>query len=356
MTTVSPAAWLPLPLTLEDISPQWLGAALSVRHPGTAVTAVRLGNRRDGTSTSARLEVDYREPGPLPDTLYIKGGFVETMRRRVWAGLEVEARFYSDVAPDLRINLPRSYFAGVEPDARQAIVVLEDLGRRGVTFGHATRPIAAESMARLMELLANMHAQWWSSPRLDRLADGAGPQRLFVKYLLRPKYWNAVLERPYAARIPAALRDAGIVEAALDRMWALNDRRTATLLHGDTHAGNLFFEADGQPGLMDWQCAQKGHWAHDVMWTIVCGMEIEERRRHERELIRHYLTELVRHGVQPPGFDDAWLAYRQSAMYGVACGVANPYDMQDEEVTRIAAERILAAVDDLETARSLEIG
>lgn len=348
-------AWLPLPLALEQITAPWLSAALSVRHPGTEVTAIRFSNRRDGTSTSARLDVDYARPSELPATWYVKGGFVEAMRRRVWAGLEVEARFYAEVAPELRIHIPRGHFAGVDAQNRQAIVVLEDMGVRGVHFGHATEPIGAESMARLMSLLADLHAQWWQSPRLATLADGAGAQRLFVKYLLRPKFWSAVLDRPYAHLIPPALRDAGVVDQALDRMWALSDARTPTLVHGDTHAGNLFFEPDGTPGLMDWQCAQKAHWAHDVMWTIVCGMTIDERRRHERHLIEHYLAELARHGVAAPGFDEAWLAYRQCAMYGVSCGVANPYDMQNEEVTRTSAERILAAVEDLETARSLGV-
>lgn len=355
MSTSSRSSWLPLPLTLDEITPAWLSAALSVRHSGTEVGAIRFSNRRDGTSTSARLEVDYARPGSLPDTLYVKGGFVEAMRRRVWAGLEVEARFFADVAPGLRINIPRAHFAGVDAGNRQAIVILEDMAVRNVRFGHATRPIDADAMARLMELLADMHAQWWQSPRLATLADGAGAQRLFNKYLLRPKFWSAVLERPYAHLIPPALRDAAVVEDALDRMWALSDARPLTLVHGDTHAGNLFFEPDGRPGLMDWQCAQKANWAHDVMWTIICGMTTEERRKHERLLLRHYLDELARHGAPAPDFDDAWLAYRQCAMYGVSCGVANPYDMQSEEVTCISAERILAAVTDLETAHSLGV-
>jgi len=356
VSSSTPAPWLPLPLTLEAITPAWLGAALSERTPGTEVSAIRASNRRDGTSTSALLEVDYARPSPLPATLYVKGGFVDTMRRRVWAGLEVEARFFEQVAPHLRVHIPRSHFAGVDEANRQAIVVLEDLGLRGVRFGHATQPLGQGPMLRLMDLLADMHAQWWRSPRLAQLTDGAGPQRLFVKYLLRPKFWSGVLERPYGARITGPLRDADFVSRALDHLWALNDQRTPTLIHGDSHPGNLFFERDGTPGLMDWQCVQKGHWAHDVMWSIVCGMDTEQRRRHERDLIEHYLGELARHGVAAPSFDEAWLAYRQNVMYGVSCGVANPYDMQNEEVTCISAERILAAAADLDTVRCLGLG
>src|SRR5690242_4140697 len=109
VSTSDPAPWLPLPLTVEGITEPWLSAALSARLPGTHVKAIRFSNRRDGTSTSARLEVEYARPSELPGTLYVKGGFVDTMRRRVWAGLEVEARFFAEVAPTLRIHIPRPY-------------------------------------------------------------------------------------------------------------------------------------------------------------------------------------------------------------------------------------------------------
>ncbi len=350
---IESSEWLPLPLELEAITPDWLSAALSDGYPGTKVKSVAPDNINRGTSTSGRLNVEYSGASSLPRTLYVKGGFDAAMRRRVWVALAIEARFYSEIAPTLAARIPKAYFAGVDDEARQGIVILEDLAARGATFGHATRPIDAHAMARLLDLLADMHGQWWESPDLARIADGATPQRTFVKYLLRPKHWSDVLARPYGDLVTGPLRDPGFVARCLDHVWALNDHRSQTLIHGDTHAGNLYFEADGSPGLMDWQCAQKGHWAHDVMWLIVCGMETDERRRNEQALVRSYLRRLSDAGVAAPDFDEAWLAYRQNMIYGVACSVANPYDMQSETVTRISAERILAAVADLAVVDSL---
>jgi hypothetical protein len=82
-------------------------------------------------------------------------------------------------------------------------------------------------------------------------------------------------------------------------------------------------------------------------------MDIDDRRLHERSLIQHYLAERARLGVPATSFDEAWLAYRRNLVYGVSCGVANPYDMQNEEVTALSAARILAAVQDLEPLRCL---
>jgi hypothetical protein len=42
--------------------------------------------------------------------------------------------------------------------------------------------------------------------------------------------------------------DRAIALMALERPFTLNDARTPTLLHGDTDAGNMFFEADGRRG------------------------------------------------------------------------------------------------------------
>lgn len=345
--------WRPLPLTLEAITPQWLSAALSVRHPGTRVKSVEVSNRRSGTSTSSRMVLEYEGETGLPRTLYIKGGFQEAMRRRVWAALAIEAQFYDRIAPTLPIRMPRSYFAGVDESTRQGIVIFEDLTLRGVGFGHATQPLGADAIAKVLDLQARMHAQWWERPALAELAQWAQPQRVFLKYLLRQKHWNEVLQRPYADRIPAPLRDADFVAHAHDRLWALNDSRRQTLVHGDCHGGNLFFERDGSPGLLDWQCTARGHWAHDVMWIIVSAMDIEARRAHERDLLEHYLGQLSACGAPAPRFDEAWLAYRQNMMHGMSSSVANPYDMQSETVTRLSAERVLAAIEDLDVLESL---
>lgn len=166
------------------------------------VKSFEVSDIRSGTSTSARLRVEYNGAGRtaiLPERVYIKGGFQEDMRRRVWAGLAIEAKFFSQFAPALSINIPRCYFAAIDEDSRQAIVILEDLAVRNVTFGHATHSLRADTVAEFLELLAQMHAQWWQSPGLTDIADWAAPQRVYLKYLLRTKYWNEVLKRPYGS-------------------------------------------------------------------------------------------------------------------------------------------------------------
>ena len=60
--------------------------------------------------------------------------------------------------------------------------------------------------------------------------------------------------------------------------------RAHCLVHGDSHLGNLFFEADGTPGYLDWQSPMRGVWALDVGYFMGTGMTIEDRRHSEADL------------------------------------------------------------------------
>jgi hypothetical protein len=49
----------------------------------------------------------------------------------------------------------------------------------------------------------------------------------------------------------------------------------------------------------------------------VSGLDIESRRAWEHDLLRLYLDRLGENGGKAPGFDDAWLHYRQQVFHGL---------------------------------------
>ena len=76
---------LALPMTLDGVTAQWVGEALSYRYPGVQISAIARSAQRAGTSTSARLALTYADRAghaDLPSAVYVKGGFDEVMRRR----------------------------------------------------------------------------------------------------------------------------------------------------------------------------------------------------------------------------------------------------------------------------------
>ncbi len=98
----------------------------------------------------------------------------------------------------------------------------------------------------------------------------------------------------------------------------------------------------------------KGRWSHDVTYLMVTGLSIENRRKHERELLSLYLEELSLRGVvQPPDAEAAWLLYRQSVVWGLVIGwLITPPQNYGETITVANLERLVAAVQDLESIKA----
>ena len=347
----------PLPLSLAEVTPSWLTTALSHTFPGIRIEAAHQSDTRSGTASSARFELLYGTRAghmSLPDSVYVKGGFDSIMRNRVWAALIQEAQFYRDFAGDAPVALPRAYYCGYDSAARQGIVILEDLFARQVRFGHATDDTTVDTLAAVVEGLAKLHAHFWDDPRLASVSSWKDPQRTFFRYLCRPSHWADVLERSYGATLLGILPSREMALAGLERMWAMDDSAARTLVHGDCHCGNLFYEPNGVPGFLDWQCVFPGAPAHDLAELIVTSLEPERRRTAERDLIQLYCDILKSEGVADrPSADELFHSYRCNNMHNLIGSVLNPYDMQTEEVTTISATRALAAAQELDTLKAL---
>src|SRR4029079_14410038 len=84
----------------------------------------------------------------------------------------------------------------------------------------------------------------------------------------------------------AALAELYIARA--DDLQALWHRGPLTVLHGDPHIGNLF-DDHGRTGFLDWGIMRVGAAMRDASYFLMMAMSVEDRRLHERELLRHYL-------------------------------------------------------------------
>ena len=336
-----------LPRSFEAFTPEWFTWALSQRFPGARVAGLARSGERVGTSASCRFDLGYSEVGTgeaPPASVYVKGGFTEAQLKRYWMVLQQEARFYNELAADVPMNIPRHYFARTD-DAQQGITMLEDLGARGVTFGYWGR-LSVDQVAALIEQFAAMHAKWLGDPRLPGLKGWEEPQRGFLKYLVRDKHWEELTGRVYGQRLVEAVPNPDLIRTALDRMWALNDAAPATLVHGDAHGGNMFFEVDGRPGTLDFQLCFAGTGMHDASWLIVSGLGIEDRRAEEGKLIQSYREAMIAHGVDMPDFDALWLVHRQQMAHAFVSGACEPIESGPLEMINAAAEVTIAAARD----------
>jgi aminoglycoside phosphotransferase (APT) family kinase protein len=144
--------------------------------------------------------------------------------------------------------------------------------------------------------------------------------------------------------------DVRVPERLVEAFRALAAREPGdgwAVIHGDAHVGNLFLDADGRPGLVDWQLVQHGHWSTDVGYHIASALEPAERRVHERDLLTHYLDTLAGHDVEPPAFETAWSDYRRSVAYGFFLWAITLYVQPD--IIETLVRRLGIAVHDLDS-------
>jgi aminoglycoside phosphotransferase (APT) family kinase protein len=126
-----------------------------------------------------------------------------------------------------------------------------------------------------------------------------------------------------------------------------------TLLHGDVHAGNVYYVGGRRGGLLDWQLSLRGCWALDVAYLLTTALDLDQQSAHERELLRHYLDELASLGVTPPPVDEAWEHYRRHALYGVLMWLITPDGVHTDEAQIGYLTRCLGAARRLGTLEAL---
>ncbi|MEP6868514.1 MAG: phosphotransferase [Novosphingobium sp.] len=338
----------PLPLTPEEITADWLSAAT-----GRAVRHAQVVDVILGTSTKIRVSVDG---DGLPPTLIVKGGFEDhsPSMKEMYAN---EIAFYGLLAPALPIHAPRCWFAGSDPASHQSIVIMDDLVARGVTFLHAQRPETPAAVNRRLSDLARFHAASWNDAGLapggrwdwvvGRFSDWS---MVYAERYLKPEVWRHYCESPRGAAISTRLHDADWMRRALAHLAVIEQSGARCIIHGDTHLGNLYVEADGTPGFLDAQPARASP-LMEVAYHVTGALDLADRRACEQDLLRHYLTALAECGVEPPPWEAAWLQYRQFIAYGLFIFLINEVRFQTEAINTAYAARFGAAMLDHDVMR-----
>jgi aminoglycoside phosphotransferase (APT) family kinase protein len=353
-----------IPRDIDALDASWLTRALEPAFPGVRVAAVERLDGHAGTTTRARLRLTCHGAGggsPPPTSVFVKLP-PSDLKTVLFGGLmrlgATEVRFYREIAPCLPIDVPRAYHAAIGRSGQRFVLVLEDLAARRVEFADVSRPASADRAHAVVGALARLHATFWDSPRLSSdLVWLRSPERnpnLPVERIVCAAGVGRALSR-FGELVPEPVRAAAprIVEARnrLEAAWA---RGPLTLIHGDSHIGNLYFHAGGV-GLLDWQVAQCGQGMRDVSYFLINSLPTETRRAHERDLLGHYLHTLQACGTVGPSFADAWQQHRLHACYAwiAAAVTAAAVTLQAMPIVRAGLARASVAVMDLGALEAL---
>lgn len=349
-------------LTLEELTPLWLSAALSRQHPGVEVISAQVSDFMGYKPNKARVRVAYNAAGQqagLPTDLVVKGGFQQSdasgAPTGLDIGLELELMAYTDLTPQLNANTPRCLYVDFDPVSYSGITLIEDLTPRGAIFLKERSSLTYAQAAAFVDAMARFHAQWFDSPQF---APGGvfGPESslaerterlhtLYLDQMVRPDHWDVLLAQPRGAALPRQLQDARRIAAAQARLNELLSSCTRTVVHGDEHLGNLYLDADGKPGFIDW-CARREPWVIGFTYFLMSTVDPLDRRHWERPLLQHYLQRLVRHGAAAPSFDEAWYLHRCATLFPMLTWLNNSAKWQPEAInTRNTLRAALAVID-----------
>jgi len=355
----------PIPVDVDDVTPEWLGAVL-----GVGVTGVEVLDRHSGTTGRARVGVTYApgDDGAFPPSLFVKLPPFDVAQRKFvdMAGLGVaEALFYRDLAHEITLRIPGVHYAAVDDDGRY-VMVIEDLAAAGCRFPRPGDDDVAEWGGGIVEELARLHAPYWDSPRLRDGGDlvwvtNGGRTGRNVPKGRGGGYVGLALEQFGDEMGPAFRRLAQLyIEHTARIMGEVLDEGTHTLIHGDPHLGNLFIDTNGidgnRVGFLDWAMLDRRTGMRDVSYVLCNSIPPDVRRAHEREWVARYLATLADFGV-PLDADTAWEQYRLYAVYSwvsatSTAAVGNRW--QAAKIGQGGMRRATASIEDLDTVEILE--
>ncbi|KAI8957856.1 kinase-like domain-containing protein [Daldinia sp. FL1419] len=350
----------PLPVKPQDITAEWCGKII-----GRKVKSVAIVKEIHSTSSKILIDLTYEDDGStadLPTQACVKGGF-NTAMIALHPGLlwtyRREAEFYYYLRPILKMNLPEVWYCGTDKHSGQGLVVMANLAAEGCDFGEPLKPWPVERVRAGVEQLAALHSATWgaSEERFPWLsadkALGGNPLQGMITSLLSPEAWDLRFRVSAPPPLPKALANRERMEKAFKTMWAAENPKLRCVVHGDSHIGNTFIRPNGLPGFIDWQGLGVGVNLHDVSYFITGVMAIEDRRKHEIDLIKHYLKALEEGGGPKFELEDVWNDYRKHTLHGLAWALTAP-GMQPDENVFAMTERHAAAVEDHKTLELLE--
>jgi aminoglycoside phosphotransferase (APT) family kinase protein len=279
----------------DQLTAAFLSAALARTQPGMAVHEVR--TERIGTGQiGASYRLHLRGDG-VPTTLVAKVAADDrAARERVKDGYRKEVRFYQELGARVHPHVPRCWYAAINDDACAFTLLLDDLAPAvpGVQVDGCTLAQAAAAV----RTLAGIHAATWCDAglRADRWLQpwDARSGRFLGDVLVGAV--DEFLDR-YGETLGRADVDTLRRSAASTGEWAAAPVEHGTVVHGDYRLDNLMFAPDGAVTALDWQTATYGSPTRDLAYFLETSLDVELRRRHERELLDGYVDALVAGGV-----------------------------------------------------------
>jgi aminoglycoside/choline kinase family phosphotransferase len=262
-----------------------------------------------------------------PASVVVKLAAADDTSRATGAALrsyETEVRFYQLVAPTVDISAPRCYFADVDAESEWFTLVLEDLAP--AVPGDQLAGCSVDKAALALSQLAKLHTPRWGDRSLAELPwlHRNTPERVKFGAELIAGLMPGFVDR-YADELDAELICLGERLMPKIEAWMSEHPQPWTVQHGDYRLDNMLFGGPESPrplAVVDWQTAIYGPPLADAAYFLGAGLVEEDRRAHERELLREYYQALTAAGIESYSWEQCWSHYRRFTLAGFLMAVA----------------------------------
>jgi hypothetical protein len=343
--------------TADTITVDWLTEQLRrAGHRDAKVrdfSAERIGTGQIGKCIRYTLDLEGAGPN-TPTSLVGKFPSDDPTSRATGIALNSfikEVSFYQKLQRRVLIMTPDCYYAEIEGQGPEFMLLLEDL--RPAEQGDQLAGCSAKIADRAVQELVGLHAPSWCEPDMCD-----------YDWLGRPTPETAAFGRDlYASQLPAFLErfseclepDEAEIIASVAQSDKLFDSGEGpqTLVHVDYRLDNLLINERRDPPLIcavDWQSITVGNPLSDVAYFLGAGMQTEHRRTHEERIVEDYYEAMCDGGITDYSWEQCWADYRRGTFAGflvtvIAAPLVEQTERGDEMFTAMARRHARHALD-----------
>jgi hypothetical protein len=355
-----------VPCSPFALTAEWLTSALCGDVPGALVAEFQVQAASSGTSERHNLHIVYNGAGclaGLPEYLFTKS--TPTLETRVSNGfcgnMVPQIEFFRHIRPELEIESPVAFHGAYDSNSFRSIILFEDLvHRKGARFCDWKSRLTREQAGQIITLLAAVAGRYFDDQRLSgQFAWLYTKSEMYIPIhegIESDVYHERGIDEAIEIVPKEFVRRRKDLWSTARKALQAHDFYPRTVIHNDTHLGNVYITGDDRAGMCDWQCVCSGLWAGDFAYAVSAMLPVEDRRSWERELLRLYLDTFHHSaGRHIVSFDEAWALYRQQLSLALIvwtptlCHHPDMPDMQSKEMSREMVLRITTAMSDLES-------
>jgi thiamine kinase-like enzyme len=274
-------------------------------------------------SDMARLTLTYDKKSPqYPDTMIVK---MPTTFRTALAIAEQynlyerEIRFYTEVAPKSPLRIPEVIFHDFDKESKKYILILEDCAHYEQI--DQLKGMNEEQTRKVIDAIVKFHARWWDSDDLYSFDWMPKPRDDVAQSLVgtyRESWDLSMKSEEFQKILPEGGKEAG-QKIHEQFPWLVMDipDENLTISHFDFRVDNLFFDWDNKENpiiIIDWGSAVVNGGILDIGYLLAESVEIDLRRKIEKDMIKHYIKRLEEKGITGFDFDYAWENYLKALM------------------------------------------